>query len=202
MAIKNTLELFNLDRIDRDVFQWKGQNFGWQRIYGGQVMAQCLIAANHTVEAPHQAHSFHSYFLRPGIMEESILFDVDRIRNGKSFTTRRVRAIQNGEAIFACSISFQKEEKGFEHQIDIDLNEIPKPDNLNLEVYKSKEAIFASIRYSGYNNSEKQVLYTEKLLTKLKDLGRDIIGTPILLSYDAPYKFYNRRKEILIELLN
>ena len=78
MAIKNTLELFNLDRIDRDVFQWKGQNFGWQRIYGGQVMAQCLIAANHTVKAPHQAHSFHSYFLRPGIMEESILFDVDR----------------------------------------------------------------------------------------------------------------------------
>ena len=63
-------------------------------------------------------------------MEESILFDVDRIRNGKSFTTRRVRAIQNGEAIFACSISFQKEEKGFEHQIDIDLNEIPKPEDL------------------------------------------------------------------------
>ena len=129
-AIKNTLELFNLDRIDRDVFQWRGQNYGWQRIYGGQVMAQCLIAANHTVKEPHQAHSFHSYFLRPGIMEESILFDVDRIRNGKSFTTRRVRAIQNGEAIFACSISFQKEEKGFEHQIDIDLNEIPKPEDL------------------------------------------------------------------------
>ena len=90
-AIKSTLELFNLDRIDRDVFQWKGQNFGWQRIYGGQVMAQCLIAANHTVEAPHQAHSFHSYFFRPGIMEESILFDVDRIRNGNCFTTRRER---------------------------------------------------------------------------------------------------------------
>ena len=62
-------------------------------------------------KAPHQAHSFHSYFLRPGIMEESILFDVDRIRNGKSFTTRRVRAIQNGEAIFACSISFKKKKK-------------------------------------------------------------------------------------------
>lgn len=81
-------------------------------------------------------------------------------------------------------------------------NQIPKPDNLNLEVYKSKEAIFASIRYTGYNDNEKQLLYTEKLLTKLKDLGRNIIGTPILLSYDAPYKFYKRRNEILIELSN
>ena len=81
-------------------------------------------------------------------------------------------------------------------------NEIPKPDNLNLEVYMSKEAIFASIRYSGYNDSEKQLFYTEKLLNKLNVLERDIIGTPILLSYDAPYKFYNRRNEILIELSN
>ncbi len=80
--------------------------------------------------------------------------------------------------------------------------EIPIPVNNNLEVYNSKEGTYASIRYSGYNDSEKQLLYTEKLLIKLKDLGRDIIGTPILLSYDAPYKFYNRRNEVLIELSN
>ena len=78
--------------------------------------------------------------------------------------------------------------------------EIPIPVNNNLEVYKSKEGTYASIRYSGYNHSEKQLLYTEKLLIKLKDLGRNITGTPILLSYDAPYKFYNRRNEVLIEL--
>ena len=80
--------------------------------------------------------------------------------------------------------------------------EIPIPVNNNLEVYKSKEGTYASIRYSGYNDSEKQLLYTEKLLIKLKYLGRGIIGTPILLSYDAPYKFYNRRNEVLIELSN
>ena len=80
--------------------------------------------------------------------------------------------------------------------------EIPIPVNNNLEVYKSKEGTYASIRYSGYNDSEKQLLYTEKLLIKLKDLGRNITGTPILLSYDAPYKFYNRRNEVLIELSN
>ena len=80
--------------------------------------------------------------------------------------------------------------------------EIPKPVNDNLEVYKSKEGTYASIRYSGYNNSEKQVLNTERLLNKLKELKRKAIGKPILLSYDAPYKFYNRRNEVLIELSN
>tara|TARA_B100001115_G_C15665539_1_gene321184 strand:- start:145 stop:648 length:504 start_codon:yes stop_codon:yes gene_type:complete len=80
--------------------------------------------------------------------------------------------------------------------------EIPKPVNENLEVYISKEGIYASIRYSGYNNSEKQVLNTKRLLHKLKELKREAKGKPILLSYDAPYKFYNRRNEILIELSN
>ena len=80
--------------------------------------------------------------------------------------------------------------------------EIPKPVNDNLEVYKSKEGTYASIRYSGYNNTEKQVLNTERLLNKLKELKRKTIGKPILLSYDAPYKFYNRRNEVLIELSN
>tara|TARA_B100001250_G_scaffold327478_1_gene291713 strand:- start:1054 stop:1554 length:501 start_codon:yes stop_codon:yes gene_type:complete len=80
--------------------------------------------------------------------------------------------------------------------------EIPKPVNDNLEIYRSKEGMYASIRYSGYNNNEKQVFYTEKLLNKIKELKKEIIGTPILLSYDSPYKFYNRRNEILMELSN
>ena len=103
--IEKTLALLDLEKIDKNVFSWQGENFGWHRIYGGQVMAQSLIAAYQTIEKKHFAHSFHSYFLRPGLLEDSILFDVDSIRDGKSFTTRRVRAIQNGEAIFACSIS-------------------------------------------------------------------------------------------------
>ena len=74
--------------------------------------------------------------------------------------------------------------------------------NDNLEIYRSKEGMYASIRYSGYNNNEKQVFYTEKLLNKIKELKKEIIGTPILLSYDSPYKFYNRRNEILMELSN
>ena len=116
-ALQNTLELFNLTRIDRDLYSWTGKSVGFQRIYGGQIMAQCLIAGYQTVEKERLVHSFHSYFLRPGDFKQNIIFEVDRIRDGKSFTTRRVNAIQNGEAIFSCSISFQKREKGLSHQI-------------------------------------------------------------------------------------
>ena len=112
-ALKHTLELFNLTRIDRDLYSWTGKSVGFQRIFGGQIMAQCLIAGYQTVEKARWVHSFHSYFLRPGNFEQNIIFEVDRIRDGKSFTTRRVNAIQNGEAIFGCSISFQNRDKGF-----------------------------------------------------------------------------------------
>ena len=121
-ALKNTLELFNLTRIDRDLYSWTGQSVGFQRIFGGQIMAQCLIAGYQTVEKGRMVHSFHSYFLRPGDFKQNIIFEVDRIRDGKSFTTRRVNAIQNGEAIFSCSISFQKREKGLKHQIKMPKN--------------------------------------------------------------------------------
>ena len=127
-ALKKTLELFNLTRIDRDLYSWTGESVGFQRIFGGQIMAQCLIAGYQTVTKERMAHSFHSYFLRPGDFKQNIIFEVDRIRDGKSFTTRRVNAIQNGEAIFSCSISFQKREKGLNHQIE--MPDIPGPEKL------------------------------------------------------------------------
>ena len=98
--LERSLGLFNLEKVDRDIFSWTGKNVGYKRIFGGQVMAQTLIAAYKTIDVEHYAHSFHSYFLRPGDMDKSITFTVDRIRDGKSFTTRTVKAIQDGEAIF------------------------------------------------------------------------------------------------------
>jgi acyl-CoA thioesterase-2 len=95
-------------------------------------MAQTLIAAYKTIDVEHYAHSFHSYFLRPGDMEKPIIFTVDRIRNGKSFSTRNVKALQDGEAIFSCSISFQKDEDGLEHEISIP--DVPAPEELKDEV--------------------------------------------------------------------
>ena len=97
--LSKSLQLFNLEQVDRDIFSWTGKNVGYKRIFGGQVMAQTLIAAYKTVDNEHFAHSFHSYFLRPGDLEKPITFTVDRIRDGKSFTTRTVKAIQDGEAL-------------------------------------------------------------------------------------------------------
>ena len=130
-VLKKSLELFELEKIDRDIFSWNGRNVGYKRIFGGQVMAQTLIAAYKTIDVEHFAHSYHSYFLRPGNMDKSITFTVDRIRDGKSFTTRSVKAIQEGEAIFNCSISFQKREKGLEHQIE--MPDVPEPESLKSE---------------------------------------------------------------------
>ncbi len=130
-SLNRPLELFNLEKVDRDIFSWNGKNVGYKRIFGGQVMAQTLIAAYKTVNVEHFAHSFHSYFIRPGNMEKPITFTVDRIRDGKSFTTRSVKAIQDGEVIFNCSISFQKREKGFEHQVD--MPDVPEPETLKSE---------------------------------------------------------------------
>ena len=130
--LQNCLNLFSLNKIDRDLFSWTGKNVGWARVFGGQVMAQTLIAAYETVEKDHFAHSFHSYFLRPGQMDKPIIFTVDRIRDGKSFTTRTVKAIQDGEAIFNCSVSFQKREEGLSHQIP--MPKLPGPDGLKNEL--------------------------------------------------------------------
>ena len=130
-SLNRPLGLFNLEKIDRDIFSWNGKNVGYKRIFGGQVMAQTLIAAYKTVNVEHFAHSFHSYFIRPGNMEKPITFTVDRIRDGKSFTTRSVKAIQDAEVIFNCSISFQKREKGLEHQVD--MPDVPEPETLKSE---------------------------------------------------------------------
>ena len=86
--LEKSLNLFTLNKVDRDIYSWNGKNVGWGRVFGGQVMAQTLIAAYKTIDVEHYAHSFHSYFLRPGDMEKPIIFTVDRIRNGKSFSTR------------------------------------------------------------------------------------------------------------------
>ena len=137
--LERSLGLFNLEKVDRDIFSWTGKNVGYKRIFGGQVMAQTLIAAYKTIDVEHYAHSFHSYFLRPGNMDKSITFTVDRIRDGKSFTTRTVKAIQDGEAIFNCSISFQKREKGLEHQIE--MPKVPEPETLKNELEIREEVL-------------------------------------------------------------
>jgi acyl-CoA thioesterase-2 len=112
------LSYLDLERIEVNLFRGRSPVGRRDRIFGGQVLAQAMVAAGRTVEG-RAAHSLHGYFLRPGDPKVPILFEVARIRDGRSFTTRTVVAIQHGEAIFNLSISYQVEEKGFEHQIDL-----------------------------------------------------------------------------------
>ena len=105
--------ILELERIEENIFRGQSQNLGWGRVFGGQVVGQALSAAEQTVPEGRSVHSLHAYFLRPGDAERPIVFNVDPIRDGKSFTTRRVVAIQNGRPIFNLSASFQNRGRGF-----------------------------------------------------------------------------------------
>lgn len=120
------VELLDLETIDVNLFRGKQPDTSLQRAYGGQVAAQALMAAYRTAPERMLAHSLHCYFLRPGDTAVPIVYDVDPIRDGRSFSTRRVLARQHGRAIFAMTASFQVEEEGYEHQ-DV-MPEVPGPD--------------------------------------------------------------------------
>lgn len=110
------IDLLDIEQIETNLFRAYHPRGRTGRLYGGQIMAQALIAAGRTVSEDRQPHSLHGYFMRPGDAKVPVVFSVDRIRDGKSFTTRRVAAIQHGRAIFSMDTSFQVPEKGLEHQ--------------------------------------------------------------------------------------
>ncbi|MCU1491065.1 MAG: acyl-CoA thioesterase [Acidimicrobiaceae bacterium] len=126
-GIAALLELLDLETIEVNLFRGRSPEGRVQRVFGGQVAAQSLIAAGRTVEAG-LVHSLHSYFLRPGDPTVPILYEVDRIRDGRTFTTRRVVAIQHGKAIFNLHCSFQRPEEGLEHQDPVP--DAPRPSEL------------------------------------------------------------------------
>ena len=113
------LEAIELEQIEENIFRGESHSIGSKRVFGGQVLSQALDAAIRTVPEERLAHSMHGYFILPGDVTKPIVFNVDRIRDGGSFTTRRVVAIQNGRAIFNMSASFQLVQPGLDHQIQI-----------------------------------------------------------------------------------
>ena len=125
--LSDLLDLLDLEQIEVNMFRGTSPSEGWQRVFGGQVIGQALVAASRTVEdVTRAAHSLHGYFLRPGDTTIPILYTVDRIRDGKSFTTRRVVAVQKGRPIFSMSASFQVTEEGLEHQVE--MPDVPPPE--------------------------------------------------------------------------
>ncbi len=127
-VLDRLVHLLSLERIEENLYRGGSQDPGWGTVFGGQVLGQALSAAAHTVPEARQVHSMHGYFLLPGDVSKPIVYDVDRIRDGGSFTTRRVKAIQNGRAIFHLSASFQKPEDGFDHADP--MPEVPGPEGL------------------------------------------------------------------------
>src|SRR5271154_5106180 len=132
-AVQNLIDILNLETLEVNLFRGVSPQSRWQRVFGGQVIGQALVAACRTVEdvAARLPHSLHAYFLLGGDPKVPIIYEVDRIRDGKSFTTRNVIAIQHGHAIFSMSVSFHLHEEGLSHQFKMPA--VPKPDALPTE---------------------------------------------------------------------
>ena len=126
------IALLDVERLEDDVFEGQSADAGWSRVYGGQVVAQALAAASKTVDDGRLAHSLHSYFLRPGDPAAPIVYRVECARDGRSFSTRRIVAVQHGRPIFDMSASFQIVEGGLEHATP--MPEVAAPDTLPSEL--------------------------------------------------------------------
>ncbi|WP_145516220.1 acyl-CoA thioesterase II [Yersinia aleksiciae] len=125
------LDLLHLEKIEEGIFRGQSEDLGLRQVFGGQVVGQAIYAAKQTVPIDRIVHSFHSYFLRPGDSSKPIIYDVETLRDGTSFSARRISAIQNGKPIFYMTASFQSQEEGFEHQNT--MPEVPSPDSLMSE---------------------------------------------------------------------
>jgi len=132
------LALLDLEELEVNIFRGTSRDIGSGRVFGGQVLAQALLAAGRTVEGGRVAHSLHSYFILPGDLAVPIVYFVERLRDGKSFTTRRVTAIQHGRAIFEMSASFQHVEPGIDHQARSP--DVPPPESLAPDLERVRAA--------------------------------------------------------------
>jgi acyl-CoA thioesterase-2 len=135
-VLQEIIDLLNVERIEENLY--RGRNHNTEHVFGGQVLAQAIAAAYRTVDPAQELHSLHAYFLRPGDWKTPILYEVDRIRDGRSFGTRRVVAIQHGRAIFNLASSWQKREPGLEHAL-------PMPDVPPPEALRGDREIFAEL---------------------------------------------------------
>ena len=131
-AIDNLLSILDLEPLEDNLFRGRSPQQSWQRVFGGQVLGQALVAAVRTVEAPRVPHSLHAYFLIGGDPRRPIVYSVERLRDGGSFSTRRVTAIQHGRPIFVMSVSFHNEEGGLDHASA--MPKVPAPEELPIEL--------------------------------------------------------------------
>jgi acyl-CoA thioesterase II len=137
-SLKDLLDLLDLEQIEVNIFRGNSPDERVQRVFGGQVAGQALVAAGRTVPEDRPVHSLHAYFIRPGDPAVPLVYTVDRVRDGRSFTTRRVIAIQHGRPIFALSASFHRPESGLEHAVP--MPPAPDPEGLRSNAERFAEA--------------------------------------------------------------
>ncbi|MFK4146303.1 acyl-CoA thioesterase II [Streptomyces sp. NPDC004065] len=171
-ALRSLLDLLDLERIEQDIFRGRSRSAVVPRVFGGQVAAQALVAAGRTVPADRQAHSLHAYFLRPGDPGAPIVYTVDRIRDGRSFTTRRVVAVQHGQPIFHLSASFQAYEEGLDHQA-------PMPPSADPETLPTSQE-----RMRGYGHLPAEVV--ERFLEAREAVDLRYVDEPPYGRYGEP----------------
>lgn len=126
------IALLDLEPLEHNIYRGQNRDIGTKRIYGGQVLAQALVAAQRTVDPDRLVHSMHGYFILAGDLSVPVVYFVDRLRDGGSFTTRRVTAIQHGQAIFNLSASFHRHEEGLAHQLE--MPDVPPPEDVRPEL--------------------------------------------------------------------
>ena len=163
---RDLAELLDLEQIDVNLFRGKQSDTDRQRVFGGQVAAQAMIAGVRTVDPAYGIHSLHSYFLLPGDTRVPIVYDVERIRDGRSFATRRVMARQHGRPIYYLTANFQREEDGLEHQ-DV-MPDVPAPE--------AGVSMVDLMRAAG--NEEAEALAKEFAALDARDLGNSRRGLP------------------------
>ncbi|MEO6137036.1 MAG: acyl-CoA thioesterase II [Luteimonas sp.] len=137
--VSELIDLLSLERLEDNLFRGQSRDIGTKYVFGGQVLGQALSAAQATMTTPRGAHSLHAYFLKAGDIEHPIIYQVDRTRDGGSFSVRRVTAIQHGQPIFFLAASFQKQESGSEHQLS--MPQVPKPEDIDPSTPLSPEAL-------------------------------------------------------------
>lgn len=137
-TVDELIDLLDLEPLERNIYRGKNRDIGTGRVFGGQVLSQALVAARRTLDTPREAHSLHAYFILAGDLNAPIVYFVDRLRDGGSFTTRRVTAIQHGQAIFNLSASFHEPQEGLEHQTDPP--QVPPPESIPPELDRIRAA--------------------------------------------------------------
>ena len=175
-AVQDLLAVLDLEQLEVNLFRGRSPQDAWQRVVGGQVVGQALMAACRTVDVvARPPHSLHAYFLLAGDPKVPIIYEVDRIRDGKSFVTRRVIAIQHGQAIFSMAVSFHGAEPGLSHQAK--MPDVPKPDELPSEA-EIKERVMPLMPepvrryYERPRPIELRVVETSRYLGKATEDGK------------------------------